>query len=203
MNKSMAEVLKELKRPFHSSKTEFKVASNTRGSSALCVAYVDARHVQERLNDVCEGWWSNTFREIYEDQSFLIENANAGIVTDKSVIGQRLKAVEATITIAVWEEGHENKISHADIGAPDNMNEDFSHGFKALFSDAFKRAGVHFGIAAPFYYLPKMWLEKNDTNFKMNGDKPGYMKPAGEAVLNEQYVRWLKSEGVKKFGLPI
>jgi hypothetical protein len=85
----------------------------------------------------------------------------------------------------------------------DNMNQDFSFGFKALWSDAFKRAAVPYGVAAPLYHMPKLWLEKNETNFKMNGDKPGYMKPAGEEALRKVYIKYLVDEGVERFGEPL
>lgn len=182
MNKSMDVILKELRRPFHSSKVKFKVASNTKGKSAICVAYVDARDVQERFNSVCEGFWSNTFREIYEGGPFM-----------------QIVAVEATIKVVSLD----YDISHSDIGAKDNENEDGSFGHKALYSDALKRAAVPFGVAAPLYSMPQLWLEKNDIHFKMNGDKPGYMKDAGEDVLRQRYIKYLKDEGVDKYGLPL
>lgn len=197
MNKSMEEVLTELKRPFHSSKVKFKVASNTKGQSAICVAYVDARDVQERLNDVCEGFWSNKFREIYDEDVIypLDDDGNPETHVDPIGIGKRLRAVEATVIVL--------DISHSDVGAMDNMNKDFSFGFKALWSDAFKRACVPFGIAAPLYHMPQLWLEKNDVHFKMYGDKPGYMKPGGEDVLRQIYKKYLVDEGVGRFGEPL
>lgn len=167
-------ILSELRRPFLSADTEFKIQSLAKNGSALCVAYVDARHVQERLNSVCAEFnatWNNGFREIYEKDE--------------------LKAVECTITIV------QQLVTtyHADVGSLDNVNEKF-HGLKALYSDAFKRAAVHHGVAVSLYGLPQMWLKPDMLNGR-------YITYDGEAHLRDIVIKYLKSEDtIKRFGVP-
>lgn len=169
--KTMDQRFKELRRPFRTEDVEFKVQTISKDkNSALCVTYVDARHVQERFNDLFEGQWSNEFREIY--------------------IGNDLKAVEAKITIG--------DVYHCDVGSFDNVNEKF-HGLKAVYSDAFKRAAVHFGIAVSLYSLPTMFLNKDQLYINRNGEIKGIGKD-GEKALRSKYANWLEQEGEDTFG---
>lgn len=177
-------ILSELRRPFLSADTEFKVQALGSGKSALCVAYVDARHVQERLNSVCEEFgfvWSNEFK-------------------NPVIVDGEIKAVEAIIRInhsngGFWQE-------HSDVGSLDNVNEK-THGLKALYSDAFKRAAVHFGIAVSLYGLDQMWLPKEDKYLKITQNNKAYMQKEGEVLLREQLVTYLKKpETIAKFGVP-
>lgn len=57
------EILKELAEPFPANKISIKVQTkpNEKGN-ALCVAYIDARDVMERLDQVVGGEWSDDYR---------------------------------------------------------------------------------------------------------------------------------------------
>ena len=194
-NKSLPKtMLDEFRRPFLSADTEFKVQTLGQGKSALCVAYVDARHVQERLNAVCQEFdavWSNEYK-------------NPVVVQDD------IKAVEAIIRIDREYKVEDNEgdyrghqhFEHSDVGSLDNVNEKH-HGLKALYSDAFKRAAVHFGIAVSLYGLPQMWLPKEDQYLRIVNGKTAYMQRAGEELLREQLIKYLKEDStIMKFGLP-
>lgn len=188
-------MLDEFRRPFLSADTEFKVQTLGQGKSALCVAYVDARHVQERLNAVCQEFdavWSNEYER-------------------PIIVQDDIKAVEAIIRIErnykVEEDGQKYSriatFEHSDVGSLDNVNEKH-HGLKALYSDAFKRAAVHFGIAVSLYGLPQMWLPKEDQYLRIaSNGKSAYMQKAGEELLREQLIKYLKEDStITKFGLP-
>lgn len=178
------EQLEKLRRPFIADDVEFKIQTTFNNEQgALAVAYVDARHVQERLNKMFKGEWSNTFREVYEDK------------VEENLVVKKLVAVECTITIQQY--------SHSDVGSFDNVNEK-SHGLKAVYSDAFKRAAVHFGLAVSLYSLPTMFLSKDDGDIRYNkrSGKANGVTDKGEAKLRGIYQKWLDDEGIDEFGEP-
>lgn len=94
--------------------------------SGVCVPYIDARQVAQRLNDVLgvENW-SNT----------LIEITGEGIICE---IKAMINGVEVT---------------KSNIGTPGQIEKE-----KAMASDAFKRAAVHFGISAYLYEMEPVTL---------------------------------------------
>jgi hypothetical protein len=158
------------------------------------VAYVDARHVQERLNKVCGGRWDNKYREV--------------------IVKHEIVAVEATIEIEAPDRKQNNEwydYSHSDVGSFDNVNQQ-SHGLKAVYSDAFKRAAVHFGIAVSLYSHPTsfLMLDKKDMfvpywkdDKRKDRKVPTGISEKGEAKLRESYKKWLKEEGIDEFGKPL
>jgi hypothetical protein len=178
-------MIKEFRRPFSPDDVNYKI--QTVGQKAcLCVAYVDARHVQERLNKVTGGKWSNTNREIF------------GPNTDNRM---ELLAVEATISINLTYENpleQDIHISHSDVGSLDNVNEN-AHGLKAVYSDAFKRAAVHFGIAQSLYTLPTMFLTKGTDEVKEYNGKPNGITKKGHEILKAKYLAAMPNI-IKQFG---
>jgi hypothetical protein len=183
------EIIKELRRPFFPNDVQYKI--QTVGQKAcLCVAYIDARHVQERLNNVCAGRWSNSFREVY--------NLDPETGKDKIV------AVEATVSVIFWVEQTKDPytIEHADVGSFDNVNENH-HGLKAVYSDALKRAAVHWGIGTPLYSHPTSFLPKGAEFCRMKEDKPVGINDKGQEKLRATYRDWLEKEGKEVFGEPM
>lgn len=66
MNKSLEQIIKELKAPFHMEKIEFKVgATNQEKTMGLALAYVEARAIQNRLDEVI-GFnnWKTSYQEV-------------------------------------------------------------------------------------------------------------------------------------------
>lgn len=173
---NIEEMIKEFRRPFSPDDVNYKI--QTVGQKAcLCVAYVDARHVQERLNKVTGGTWSNTNREIFGPD-------------EKGQMS--LLAVEATITVnyEIFNPNNELSyipISHSDVGSLDNVNEN-AHGLKAVYSDAFKRAAVHFGIAQSLYTLPTMFVNKGTDEVREKNGKPVGLTSKGNAKLSTVYL---------------
>jgi hypothetical protein len=75
---------------------------------------------------------------------------------------------------------------------------------KGLYSDAFKRAAVKFGIGVSLYALPKVFLDRTKGQLKERKDKGGKVHlditDKGKADLDAGYRRWLVEVGVPMFG---
>jgi hypothetical protein len=118
-------VMKALSGPFEPTEVRFKPAVVS-GSRALALAYVDARAIQDRLDDVLgvAGW-----QDDYE------------LLPDGSVVCRlRLRLGGEWIT-------------KVDVGGPSEQP-DGGDRLKAAFSDSLKRAAVKFGIGRYLYRLP-------------------------------------------------
>jgi hypothetical protein len=101
------------------------------GNRALAIGYVDARVIQDRLDDVLgvDGW-----QDDYE------------CLPDGSVVRRlRLRLGSEWIT-------------KVDVGSPSEQP-DGGDRLKAAFSDALKRAAVKFGIGRYLYRMPSQWVD--------------------------------------------
>lgn len=79
-------------------------------------------------------------------------------------------------------------------------------GIKGLYSDAFKRAAVKFGIGVSLYATPKMILSTNDGHLKTRRTRDGEsleLTPKGESHVRFLYSKWLEAHGVQAFGDPL
>lgn len=138
-SKKLAE---ELGAPFPEKEIQFKVQNYSKDKTkGRLSAYVDARAVQERLNEVLGVFgWSNSYSE--------------------PKISEKGASIECKI-IAFDEDG--TSVERSDVGTGDageNM-------IKSAYSDSFKRAGVHFGIGRQLYQFPKdIWVELNGKFIK-------------------------------------
>jgi hypothetical protein len=105
-----------------------QAAKNNR---AMAVPYVDARLVEERLDDVlgAENW-----KDHYE------------VLNDGCVVCQLSVRVDGE-----W-------VTKEDVGSPSEQP-DGGDRLKASFSDALKRAAVKFGIGRYLYRLPPVWVD--------------------------------------------
>src|SRR5579871_1036604 len=119
-----------LAEPFDPSEVRFKPVAVS-GSRALALAYVDARVVQNRLDEVLgvDGW-----QDDYE------------CLADGSVVCRlRLRMGGEWIT-------------KVDVGGPSEQP-DGGDRLKAAFSDALKRAAVKFGVGRYLYRLASQWMD--------------------------------------------
>ena len=101
------------------------------GNRALALAYIDARVIQDRLDEVVGvlGW-----QDEYE------------CLPDGSVVCKlRLRLGDEWIT-------------KMDVGGPSEQPDEGDRR-KAAFSDALKRAAVKFGIGRYLYRLPNQWVD--------------------------------------------
>src|SRR5204862_948337 len=124
------ELMDALSAPFDPREVRFKPAVVS-GNRALALAYVDARVIQDRLDDVLgvTGW-----QDEYE------------CLPDGSVVCRlRLRLGDEWIT-------------KMDVGGPSEQP-DGGDRMKAAFSDALKRAAVKFGVGRYLYRLPSQWVD--------------------------------------------
>lgn len=176
--KEISQIIKECRQPFPGSRVDWKIQTTSKTKpSALVVAFTDARDISERLNSVCPDQWSTRF---------------APIVQDKEI-----KAVECTLTVR----DEKKAVSRSDVGIGDIDDEHMQAGLKTLYSDALKRAAVHFGINSCLYELPTIWLHGDEDLWIPEGTKPKGLTDAGKTKLKERYDKWVTAEPiVKRFG---
>src|SRR5579864_7120607 len=149
------ECTEALAAPFDPREVKFKPAVVT-GNRALALAYVDARVIQDRLDDVLgvAGW-----QDEYE------------CLPDGSVVCRlRLRLGNEWIT-------------KMDVGGPSEQP-DAGDRTKAAFSDALKRAAVKFGIGRYLYRLPTVWADYDPQAKRLvkMPQLPATVVPAPEAA---------------------
>ncbi len=133
-------IAEALARPFNREEDHWKPQTVT-GNRALVVAFVDARVIQDRLDDVLGvmGW-----QDSYEP------------LPDGSVVC-RLK-------IKIGNEW----ITKEDVGGQSEQPDEGDRR-KAAFSDALKRAAVKFGIGRYLYRLKPQWMDYDPQKRKIIG----------------------------------
>jgi hypothetical protein len=147
-----------LSRPFNEKELKFfPVAMSRDGKTAKVGSYVDARAVEDRLDEVIgPGLWQTTYRCIDPGD----------------------KAVECTLSLlidGVW-------VGKADVGYPneakDADNPD-KEPWKAAYSDALKRAAVQWGVGRYIYSLEleRDWLPVDQ--YKKFTEQPRIKTPVG------------------------
>jgi hypothetical protein len=116
--------------PFDPSEVKFKPAVVS-GSRALALAYVDARVIQDRLDNVLGvAGWQDSYR----------------VLPDGSVM--------CRLSLRIGGEW----LSKVDVGGQSEQP-DGGDRTKAAFSDALKRAAVKFGVGRYLYRLPACWCD--------------------------------------------
>ncbi len=124
------DVSRRLAEPFAASEVKWKPAV-VQGNRAMALAYVDARVVQDRLDDVMGPM---NWQDDYE------------CLSDGSVVCRlRLRLAGEWIT-------------KVDVGSPSEQPDEHDR-MKAAFSDALKRAAVKFGVGRFLYRLPSQWVD--------------------------------------------
>jgi hypothetical protein len=157
------EIKKQLAAPFHSYYVGWKAqATNRDKTRALAVAYIDARTVMDRLDQVVgPGNWSDTYR----------------LVT----AGDGELAVECTLTLF--------GVPKADIGTADETADGSQASLsKSAYSDAIKRAAVKWGIARYIYRIPKQWVGYDAARKQLaeTPELPSWAQPGGTRSTGEQ-----------------
>jgi hypothetical protein len=180
------DIITELRRPFTSESVKVKIQALNNGG-AIVVRYIDSRNVAERLNVVCPGAWDDEY--------------NVLLAKDNQIYG-----VEATIGIMDLSDPNHAVVKRSDVGTI-TTRKDTIHdpdprmgGLKILYSDAFKRAGVKWGIGAFLYTLP--------TEFAPNRvlDGEGNKRRLTDSVretMRLKYEKWLLDKGNDLFGEPL
>ena len=116
--------------PFESNEVKFKPAV-VKGNRCLAMAYIDARVVQDRLDEVMglDGW-KTEYLHVGPD------------------------SVECRLSLKIGE----TWITRADVGSTSEQP-DAGDRLKAAYSDALKRAAVAFGIGRYLYRLASQWVD--------------------------------------------
>lgn len=85
-------------------------------------------------------------------------------------------------------------ITRSDVGEGDG---------KGLYSDAFKRAAVKFGVGVSIYAVPKMVLNVRDGHLQVKGSgerQTVVLTANGETRARDIYSLWLATHGTQAFG---
>ena len=148
------DIAEALAAPFREGELRFKPQSIA-GSRALVVAFVDARAVQDRLDEVLGvmGW-----QDSYQ------------CLPDGSVV--------CRLRVRVGEEW----ITKEDVGGQSEQPDEGDRR-KAAFSDALKRAAVKFGVGRYLYRLKPQWVDYDPQKRQIVGTPrlPGSPAPKAEA----------------------
>lgn len=146
-----SELAERLAAPFEPTELKFR-AGSVSGSRAQALVYVNARVVQDRLDDVMGvfGW---------QDSYELLDAGN----------------VVCTLRLRVGEEW----VAKMDVGGP-SMQPDSGDKCKAAFSEALKRAAVKFGIGRYLYRFPLQWMDYDPQKKQLIGKPtiPAWALPA-------------------------
>lgn len=143
------ETREKLEAPFPPDEVSVKpgatVNSPSKGPAGLALAYIDARCVMKRLDDVFgPNNWEFTVEPIPDSNRV-------------AVIGTiKVKYVNPEYGLMITEK--------SDIGEGGKEEEPW----KAAASDALKRAAVHWGIGRYLYNLPQLWWSYNPQKKKFN-----------------------------------
>src|SRR5438128_2337979 len=165
----------QLAEPFGDDEVKFKPAVVS-GNRALALAYVDARAIQDRLDEVLgvAGW-----QDEYE------------CLPDGSVVCRlRLRLGDEWIT-------------KMDVGGPSEQPDEGDRR-KAAFSDALKRAAVKFGIGRYLYRLPSQWVDYDPVKrqFARTPPLPPFALPKRPAALPQTAETGSKSLTGRKASAP-
>jgi hypothetical protein len=156
------DTLKQLGAFFPSTAIQWRAGSMTQDKTrGKALPYIDARVVQNRLDDVVgAGNWKNSYSEV--------------------IVNGKLLAVRCALAVKVEGEWVEKE----DGAHLDNI-ETFDQAEKAIkgvYSDALKRAAVQWGIGRYLYEFDAPWVELDNGRILMVPRLPNEMLPENEHV---------------------
>jgi hypothetical protein len=156
-NDEAKNLMTALAAPFPPEQVQFKPGAIS-GNRALALAYVDARTIMDRLDEVLglDGW---------QDEYEALED---GVVCRLSCkLGGE------------W-------IVKTDVGSPSEQP-DAGDQLKAAFSDALKRAATKFGVGRYLYRLPSQWVDwdPKKREFRVRPVLPGNGGTAPPRTITE------------------
>jgi hypothetical protein len=156
---------------------------NTAGSAAQVAAYIDARLVFDRLDLVCGKEWSARFEQL--PRRLLPPPCDRG--------GQPLARPPIYVRCQLTAFG----VTREDVGEGEDP--------KAAFSDAIKRAAVHFGVGRALYAMRAPWLREGDADGELRRNRKGrlVLDERTEEWCRQRYERWLEDRGRRLFGEPL
>lgn len=159
------DIYEKLKRPFKASKINWRVgATNQAKDKGIALAYIDARDVMERLDEVFGMNWQCKY-----------SHAENKTICEISVLIDGVWITRA------------NGAGDSDIEAE-----------KGAISDAFKRAGVMFGIGRYLYDLPNQWVKIENKKIVETPKLPSGFYPVITQKQAATYVEKMLDEKATK-----
>lgn len=176
---SLAEALPHLRRPPAPAAIRFKIQSAADDAGQL-VAYVDARVVYDRLDMVCGRHWWPRFGPL-----------------PRALVPRRVHGDGGPPPLFVRCRLTAFGVTREDVGEGADP--------KAAFSDAAKRAAVHFGVGRALYAMRAPWLRAGEADGELRRDARGalFVDERTDAWCREKYERWLEERGIEQFGEPL
>ena len=178
---SLDDALKHLRRPPTPEAVRFKIQT-VAGDVAQIAPYVDARLVFDRLDLVCAASWLAVFEQLPEPLRSRPCDRNGEAI---------VPPIDVRCLLTLFG------LTRQDVGQGEDP--------KAAFSDAIKRAAVHFGIGRALYALGAPWLKEGSSENELRRNRRGRLiiDQRTEAWLRESYARWLERRGRRMFGEPL
>lgn len=141
------QIYKELRKPFSINYVNWKINSyGSNGSKAMITFHIDARAVQQRLNDVLGiTGWSFTWAE----------------ASDIGAVHGTLEIRVDGVVVEKEDVGYANMVGTGQK----------SEYLKDAVSDSLKRCAVHVGVGQFLYALPALWIELDTEKQKYLSDK--------------------------------
>jgi len=145
-------IWEKLAEPFNPETVHFRVgATNADKTKGMALAYVDARDVMDRLDEVCgpDGWQSE------------FSPVNGAVcckigIADTGHSGGKKELIDHSKVVWIWKSDGAGQTSY--------------EGEKGQFSDAFKRAAVQHGIGRYLYSAGTPWvgIQKQGKSYKFD-----------------------------------
>jgi Rad52/22 family double-strand break repair protein len=179
---SLVEALPHLRRPPSPAAVQFKI-QNVVDDAARVAAYIDARLVFDRLDHVCGHQWSATFEAL--------PHAMSPPPVDRNGELREPPPVYVRCRLALYG------VTREDVGEGRDP--------KAAFSDAVKRAAVHFGVGRALYAMRLPWLREGEADSELRRNRRGrlVLDRRSERWCRAMYERWLVERGIAQFGEPL
>ncbi len=160
-DKTMQEIAAALAAPFPADRVSWKPQTLSKDKKrALAVAYIDARDVAQRLDDVVGPFgWTLDHKQVGE----------------QTLTGLAIRDPRTGEFICKWDTGFVG-------GAESTSDDDRMKARKGTISDGLKRAGVLWGIGRYLYRLPKVWVDYDMEHKKLSSTPtlPQWALPASE-----------------------
>jgi len=174
--------LSDLKKPFPPDRISWRVGSQTKDKKkGMALAYIDARDVQDRLDEVCgvDGWQCRYVpmhdKKTVCEIGIRIFRPSLGPETALSNVASLVKQIGHGIDEWVWKS---DGAGDTDVEAE-----------KGSLSDAFKRAAVRWGIGRYLYDVEAPWVELEAFG---NPERPQYKIAAKEYARLESLLNLSK-----------
>lgn len=138
----MSSIFQELSAPFDPADISWRIGSTTKDKTrGMALAYIDARVVQDRLNDVLTPYGWQREHTLGNDKRITCRIGVSLHVAN----AMRFNATMPENPLWVWKS--------------DGAGETDFEGEKGSYSDSFKRAAVNWGVGRYLYDLDAPWVE--------------------------------------------